>query len=162
MAALRKIHLVGGFRYAEMKANDDSGSVVLKPGMLGELDSDGRVKAHSSQGGAAEKMFVQENALAGGLVTTEVTMGKAEANTEVCDPVPVCFEYPGSITQALLNSGVSYAIGDKLTSNGDGTLCKTTSVDSLVTDPLVLAVVVEALDLSAGGAVDSLGKVRVL
>lgn len=136
------IHLQGERRVIEALADE-----TITPGMLLEQTATG-VKKHATAGGFAERMFAQEDAL----------QGKTVADTYAAAAyVSISSEQPGSIINALLLAGSNYTIGTQLISDGAGRLKPTTGTPSQI-----VAVIVEALDLSASDAVDTLGRARVL
>jgi hypothetical protein len=138
----------------------------LYPGHLIELYNaagTGKVRKNSDEGGFCERLFAIENALEGltpGVAATEgITITTAYSSTE---RVFCAACKPGTVVYAYLKAGVSYAIGDKLTSGGDGTLIKTSSLSTTTELQDVVGVLTEALDLSATGAVDTRGIVRLI
>lgn len=119
----------------------------ITPGMLIEEITAGTVQAHATSAGYAEKMFAQEDAL----------QGRTVADAYVAtDPVSIAVCAPGSRVLALMKAGHAYTKGQHLMSNGDGTLIGGSG--SQKTD---VAVVVDAIDLSASGAINTLTSVRV-
>ena len=91
-------------------------NATITPGMLVELMSTGKVKAHATaEGDATPIMFALEDELQGkGL----------DDNYIATDPVQVWIPYRGDWVYAILADGENIAIGDKLASAGDGTLKK--------------------------------------
>lgn len=157
--AANRIALKGDFRYEEGIAGG-----AITPGHLIETyNSSGteKLRVHSTAGGFAERAFATENALEGlrpgatpGGVTIDTAYGVAER-------VPYILGTRGSVVQAFLKAGVSYAIGQKLISNGDGTLQKDT-IDSTVIKEDCIGVLEEAVDLSASAGKTGRGPVRLL
>lgn len=142
------IRLKGCGRYEEALAN-----AILSPGHLIEILSTGKVRKHATEGGLAERAFAIEDAL----------QGKTVADAYAADDrVGYVLAAPGDEINAVVKAGENVAIGDKLISAGDGTLIKTGSASTSVTDPVVVAVAMEAADLSDTGDVDTLVAVRVL
>lgn len=141
--AKQKIHLSGSWRAHELPA-----AGTLKPGMLVQENSSGNVEAHSTAGGFAERMFVQEDALQGKTISDTYAAG---------DRVSLAIEQRGSMIQALLLAGSNYTVGTKLISDSAGRLKPTTG-----TPDDTIGIVITALDLSASGAVDTLGEISVL
>lgn len=113
--ARRTVLLKGdlGWRYEEAYA-----SVAIYPGNLGMRDSNGKIQPHNVRGGRAEKLFPVEDALQGKLISTQYAIG---------DLVRYIIVPPGSSVQAILKKLENVVIGDKLISNGDGTLVKAAS-----------------------------------
>lgn len=139
----QKIHAIGSFRQIELLA-DTSG---IYPGMLVEATATGCQK-HGTSVGFAERMFAQEDALQGGIVDTAYT---------VSTPVSIACELPGNLVRGLLLAGYNYTKGTKLFSDGAGRLRPTTGSPTQC-----IAVIVDAVDLSASGSVDTLTLVRVV
>lgn len=86
---------------------------TIYPGMLVELDSNGEVQAHSTEGGNAVPMFAIEDALQGN--------DKDDAYS-ADDQVRVWYPQRGDQVLACLADGENISIGDYLQSKGDGTL----------------------------------------
>lgn len=145
-----QIQLIGGFRLEEALASGE-----VKPGMLLEQTSAAAatVKAHSVEGGYAERMFAVEDALQG------KTVDDAYATT-----TRVTFHVvnPGAVVNALIKAGSVVSIGEKLISAGDGSLIPNGDEDSLTTVAQIIAIAQEALDLSDSADVNTLATVRVL
>jgi len=141
--AANKIHLRGLFQALELPAggNVPCGSLLLE-------NSSGQVVVHGTAGGAAERMFANEDALQGLAPDTQYTLGNM---------VNISSEEPGNIVNALLAPTYNYAIGNFLISNGDGTLKPTTG-----TPVSIIGVVIQALNLSGSGAVATLNPVRIM
>lgn len=137
-----KIHLKGSGRLDEYVA-----AAELYPGHLLEFTSAGKVQKQSTADGYAEKIFAVEDSLQG---NTKSTAYAAAAQ------VRCVFAAPGDHVQAFLAAGETAVIGSKLCANGDGTL------KVVAGSEVVLAVALEAQDLSDTGSVDTLTKVRVL
>lgn len=138
------IMLTSNFRLEEHLA-----SAALTPGHLIELISTNKVRKHATAKGFAEVMFALEDALQGRPIST------AYAADEL---VQCGIAGRGAIVQAWLEPGNNYAIGDKLQSAGDGTLQENSGTADLQT----IAVLLEAVDLSASGAVATRANVRIL
>lgn len=144
------IHLAGDYRHEEALA---SGSV--KPGYLLEITSAtaDTVKAHATEGGYSERAFAKEDALQGNTKsTTYATTTRVMYNLEL----------PGNEVQAFLKAGENVTKGEQLISAGDGTLIAKGSATSAGVVMQVIAIAMEALDLSGSGDVDTLMPVRVL
>lgn len=138
----KKIWLIGCGRMEEAVA-----ASAVSPGHLIELDSNGKVQPHSTADGFAERAFATEDSLQGN------TTGDDYAAD---DQVSYVICAPGDVVQAMLAAGENASIGSKLCSNGDGTLKVVTGTEQ------VIAVALEAQDLSDTGDVDTLTRVRVL
>lgn len=143
------IQLKGEFRLDEGLA-----SGVVKPGMLLERTSatTHTVIAHSVQGGVAERAFAMEDALQGKTVDDAYADG---------DLVTYHLAVPGAEMLALIKAGSVLSVGEQLISGGDGTLIPIGDVDSGY-GTNVIAIAVEALDLSDSDLDDTLSPVRVL
>ena len=141
--AAKRIHAKGPFQYEEYVS-----TVAMTPGNLVELNSDGYIQKHSTAWGRAELMFVQENALVGSSVDTNITSGEV---------TPVIMPNIGSKVYALLADGESVEIGDLLGSDGLGHLQKFDE-DSAGTDDFCVAEAMEEKDLSA----DSLSTAQLI
>jgi len=148
MSDENQVHLVGDFRREEARA-----ASTITPGMLIEKTSAGTVQAHSTEGGYAQRMFAEVDALQGNTLTDDYS---------AADLVAMNVENPGNYIQAFLKAGENVAIGDELISAGDGTLIANGSETSGTTIDQVVAHAEEAKDLSGSGAVATLMKVQVL
>src|SRR5512138_1087204 len=95
--AISRIHSKGDYRYEEHVAH-----ATITPGMLLKINSDNEVLAHDSSGGVAERIFAMEDALQGNGVTTNYSAGSV---------VPCLIGQRGTVVNALLESGTSYAVG---------------------------------------------------
>jgi len=126
---------------------------VITPGHLLVLGSGDTVTVHVTEGGRAEKMWALEDALQGNTVTDNYASG---------DPVTLLHAVPGDVVNALIKAGETITIGEQLISAGDGTLKALDNVSSGTTVAEVVAIAVEANDLSASGAVATRSAVRVL
>lgn len=150
MADNKTIHLSG--YYVKKQSLHAAADSTLKPGMIIEqasVGSDsavGTVQAQDTQGANEEVWVVLEDSLQGKTTADTYTAGYT---------VDSAIELPGSEFLALLKAGTNYSALTKLQFAGDGTV---ESLDS-GTAKLVL---LEAVDLSASGAVNTLAKVRVI
>lgn len=82
----RRIHLLGTGRHEEAVAAE----ATIKPGMLLELNSTGKVIKHNQNGGWAEKIIAVEDALQGG--TIDSTYDNASiVSFVVASPGDVCY-----------------------------------------------------------------------
>lgn len=133
--------------FEEYEAN-----AAISPGMLVEIMSTGKVRAHATEGGNAIPMFALENYPEG----KGITEAYAAAEKVQCW-IPV----RGDEVYALLEDEQNVAIGDLLESNGAGYLQKITNVEissqaADVVYPLqIVAQALEALDLSGLSAAGS-------
>lgn len=106
--AYAKIHNKGDWRHEEAAA-----AGTIKPGMLCERTSAGKVQAHSNPGGRAERLVALEDALQGRGVAT---------NYSIHEVVTLALPVPGTVMNMLMQIGDSGDIGDEVISAGDGTL----------------------------------------
>lgn len=140
-----KVLLIGPFRRVEMPAVG-----VVVPGSLIEqvagTATTGAVQPHSTAGGFGETLFAEEDALQGRTIADNYALGEI---------VTCCSVTPGTLVNALLLAGSNYTVGTKLISDGAGRLKPTTGSPSKI-----FGIIVEAIDLSASGAVNTLGKMR--
>lgn len=147
-----RIHLRGPFQYDEAVA-----FAALSPGHMLEFYNDAgtkKVRKHSLAGGQSVRCWAEENALEG------FRYGSTQPGGTSCDTayaagdlIPYLILGTGSWVSALLKGGVAYSIGDKLVSAGDGTLQKQSALNSLSNEAQIVAIVEEALDLSASAGV---------
>ena len=144
--SIRRIHSKGSFRQEEAIA-----AGTISPGDLIQLDSNGNVVVHNTDGGYAEKAFAQEDQLQGNTVNDDYVV-----DSIVTYLLPV----QGSEVNALIKAGETIAIGDKLISGADGTLIEDASAAGTVQE--IVAVAVEANNLSASAAVNTLSAVRIV
>lgn len=120
---------------------------TIKPGMLLQVDSAGKVTPHATAGGVAEKLVALEDALQGDTIADTYTIGNI---------VDTAIISPGSQCQVLVAAGQDIAVGDLLMSAGNGKLTERTSTNT------VLFVAMEAADLTGSGAVDTLVAARAI
>ena len=137
-------------------------NAAIMPGMLIELMSTGKVRAHATAQGNALPMFALEDELQG----KSIDDAYAAADRVQCW-VPV----RGEQVYAILADGESVSIGDSLESNGDGYLRKHVAdtgawegseAGSLTVYPNpIVGIALEAVDLSAssGASGESSGTV---
>ena len=128
-------------------------AAALSPGNLLELTSANTIQKHSVAGGVAEKNIAKEDALEGRTVDTDYAVG---------DVVSSHLAQSGDVVLALVKAGENVAVGDQLVSAGDGTLIPVASLATGVTVEQVIAVALDAADLTATGVVDTLVSVRIL
>lgn len=107
-----------------------------------------KVRKHTTAKGFGENAFALEDALQGNTIADAYASG---------DLVSVAIVGPGAIVRAWLKTGTNYVIGDKLESAGDGTLQKISGSADLK----IFGTLLEAVDLSASGAVATRASVRI-
>jgi hypothetical protein len=121
----------------------------ITPGMLIELMSTNKVRAHATSGGNVLPMFALEDELQGKDIDDNYAAG---------DVVQCWIAQRGEIVQAILADGQNVAIGDLLMSNGAGYLTKYVaesweSADAQQANTLypniIVGIALEAQDLSA-------------
>lgn len=86
---------------------------IISPGMLCEVTSAGKVQAHDTEGGYAERLVALEDALQGHGVDT---------NYSADDQVFLAVAQPGEVFNMLIAAGEDGAPGVAVCSNGDGKL----------------------------------------
>lgn len=124
-------------------------SAAITPGMLIELISTNKVRAHAtSDGAAAPKQFACEDELQGNTIDTAYSAD---------NPVQVWTPQPGDEVYAILVDGENVAIGDKLVSNGDGNLKKREGASSGEIPHSIIGTALEAVDLSDSSGGESSG-----
>jgi len=94
---------------------------TITPGMLLEVTSAGKVQAHSTEGGRAERIVALEDALQGSTVDDDYSAD---------DPVQIEVVAPGSVMNMLISAGEALNPGDEVFSYGDGTLAGENSINS--------------------------------
>ena len=122
----------------------------LFPGMLIELMSTGKVRKHATDDGNVLPMFALEDEMQGGSIQDAYAAG---------DQVQCWIPYRGEIVYAILEDGQNVAIGDELTSSGNGLLKKYVPSDDSTFRQHPLQIVgwaAEAMNLasSSGGDTD--------
>jgi len=143
-----RIHSKGPYTHEEY----DAGEAGIYPGMLLKLASDGDVEIHDDENGRAEALFAEEDAL----------QGKTISDVYTVDNVVSCIlPQLGCEIRALIQAGQDLSIGDRVVSAGDGTLQALGTLDSEAIDIFVIGVMMEAIDLSASDAVNTLARVRI-
>lgn len=130
-------------------------NAAINPGNLLEVLSTGKVQKHATEGGLAERSFATEDALQGNTIATAYAAD---------DKVFIVFALPGDVINALIKAdpGTNIAVGDVLISDGAGRLIAETEAATATTVADRVAIAVEAIDLSATGAVDTHAAVRIL
>jgi len=88
-------------------------ATIISPGMLCEIVADARVSYHKLEGGNAERLIAQEDALQGHGVDTNYAIG---------DNVQLALAVPGEVFNMLIQSGQAADPGEEVISAGDGTL----------------------------------------
>jgi hypothetical protein len=138
----RRIALTSGVKQQEAVAGGN-----ITPGHLVALNSSGQVVVHGTGGGPAERAFAVEDALQGKGIADAYSSGSR---------VSYVIAPPGEEIYAWLAAGNNAAIGSFLSSNGNGQLKVASGTDTR------LAVALEALNLTASGAIATRIKVRTL
>lgn len=136
------IHLKGERVFEQSRA----AGATLTPGQLVMLNSSDAYVVHATSGGFASRTVVEEDALQGKTIAGTYASG---------DLVAVSHNAPGGESYVFLKAGENVAKGDHLISGGDGTLIKTTGTPSQI-----MAIALEAKDLSASSAVNTRIRVR--
>jgi len=134
----------------ELEAN-----AAITPGMLIEIMSTNKVRAHAEDDGFAVPLFALEDELQGKGISEAYAAG---------DQVPCWRPKPGDQVNALLADGENVAIGDKLSSNGDGYLRKYASPQSVIEETgAIVGIAREAIDRSSssGGDTNTTGRIAV-
>jgi hypothetical protein len=161
-----RIFLAGQFRAIEQSV----AATNILPGMLIQTSASTTVSGvvttntvtpHSTAGGFAAGIFAIEDALQGRTVTDTYykggTVGTPTDNGQVLgDMVQIIAPYPGAVIMALLLAGTHYTVGMQLISDGAGRLKQTTGSPSMI-----IGEIVDDIDLSASGALNTLGKIRI-
>jgi len=129
-------------------------NAAITPGMLIEIMSTGKVRAHANTGQTALPMFALEDELQGNGIADAYASG---------DRVQAWVASRGEIVYALLANGETAVIGSFLESNGDGYL-KVYSADSagVVEYPSsIVGQALEAVDMSGSSGADPSGRIKV-
>lgn len=148
--AIKNITVVGDPIVFEAAA-----AAAITPGHLVYVDSNGKLAVHATAGGTAVPMFALEDNLQGNGISDDYVATKQ------------CFAgiySPGMQVYAILYNGENAAIGSYLESQGDGTL-RVVDTDASAGDvkiKSVIAVALEAVDMSGSSAVDPSGRIRVM
>lgn len=133
----------------EPRTEEATAAATITPGMLLELTSAGEVQAHSDTNAVPERIFATEDALQGSTIDDDYEDGDL-VNYVCCRP--------GDVIYAWLSGGDVSAIGDRLISNGDGTLH--TPGSEAGANPV--AVALEVVDSTDSEAVKSRIQVRIM
>ncbi len=119
-------------------------SAAIKCGYLCEQHTDTAVddlvRPHSNDNGSAEIMVAQEDALQGRSRDTDYASGEL---------VQLRILNRGDLFLAKLKANENVTKGDKLVSNGDGTLKKASSTDTTTNTPFVIATALEASNVAS-------------
>ena len=118
---------------------------TITPGMLVELDTTGKVKAHSDEDGNVLPMFALEDELQGKTI---------DDNYVATDPVQVWIPYRGDQVNAILATGENVTIGTFLTSDGTGKLHAAPALTSTgdVAPLQIVGVATEAVNAASADA----------
>ena len=117
-------------------------AVAIIPGMLIEMDANGRAQAHSSAAGNALPMFAREDELQGNSIADAYA---ATLDTRIFAWIP----QRGDQVQAILADGEEAVIGSLLESNGAGFLQVHDADSTGIYYPnQIVGVALEAVDLS--------------
>ena len=145
-------HTIKIKKYSDVIEELTSAAVALTPGMLLEVINGGYVANHGSSGGSVTPpMFALEDELQGRGI---------DDNYAVSSKIQVWIPGRGDRVYALLKSGASVVAGDKLASGGDGTLIKYVGVS--VKPNQIVAIAMEAVDMSGSSGVDPGGRIDVM
>lgn len=142
---------VGG----EVKRMERIAAAAITPGHLVALTSANKFQAHGSAGQNAAAIFAVEDDLQGREIGTAYSTGeRVQANVG----------RPGDEVAALIEDGQTIAIGDYLESAGDGTLRKhvASSAGAVEYPKAIVAMALEAVDLSDSSAADPSNRIRVM
>lgn len=140
-------------KYSDVIEEYTATAVAITPGMLLEPTSGGLIQAHSVVDGDVLPMFALENELKGEGIDDDYA---------VSDKIQVWIPGRGDQVYALLANGENVAIGDFLTSNGDGYLKKYASSSGTWEYPMsIVAQALEAVDMSGSSAADPSGRIKV-
>jgi len=110
------------------------------PGHLVERDTNGKLQKHNGSASVAQPMFLFEDELQGKDIDQAVLAD---------NPGQAIIAGRGDEAQAVLADGENVSVGDKLESNGDGTLKQGTTAP--------IAIALEAMDLSASSGEEESG-----
>ena len=134
-------------------------NATITPGMLIELMSTGKVRAHATAGGNIVPVtFALEDELQGNGIDDDYA---------ALDQVQCWIPYRGDEVNAILKNGENVAIGDYLESAGNGELQKyVADVDSSnditsIYPTQIVGVALEAVNMSGSSAADPDGRIRV-
>lgn len=142
-------------KYSDVIEEFVATDAAITPGMLLEIHTDGKVRAHSGADKDVFPMFALENELLG--------KGIDDAYA-VSAPIQCWIPYRGDIVNAILADGQNVSIGNALTSDGYGRLKKhVTDVGASAAELVsvypaqIVGYAVEALDLSGSSGAETSG-----
>ena len=145
-------HTIKIKKYSDVIEELTSTAVALTPGMLLEVIAGGYVQKHATLGGpVTPPMFALEDELQGRGI---------DDNYAVSSKIQVWIPGRGDRVYAFLQNGQSVVAGDKLASGGDGTLIKYVGI-STKPNPVV-AIAMEAVDMSGSSGADPGGRIDVM
>lgn len=145
--ATNRIHAKGDYRQIE----HDAAAAGIYPGMLLKVNSSDNVAVHDTEGGRGECLIAAEDALQGNTVSTVYT---------VSTPVTCILCQKGTEFYGLLEDGQNAVIGSELMSTGDGKFKLASDLESGETLSQVIAIAVEAKDLTGSNTSDTLTRMR--
>jgi len=134
--------------------NERVANAAITPGMLVELMSTGKVRAHANAGQPAQKSFAVEDDL----------QGNAISDAYAADAlVQYDIMRPGDVVYAFLKNGENAVIGSLLESAGNGELqVYTADSAGIVEYPnSIVGQAIEAVDMSDSSAADPAGRILV-
>lgn len=142
-------------KYLDVVNEFTATAVAITPGFFLELTSDGYVQAHSTEGGPVLPMVALEDELQGKGITD---------NYAVSAKIQVWTAVRGEEVYALLADGEDVAIGDFLISDGNGRLKKYdgTTASDVEFPQSIVAVALEAVDMSGSSGADPSGRIEVV
>lgn len=143
MPTYRRIH----GKDPNYRREEKNAVAAIEPGMLIELTSADKVQAHSTEGGRAEKMVAEEDALQGNGVDTDYAAD---------DLVTIAIASQHGEYAMIITGGETITIGEELISAGDGKLKARDNASSGVTVQETVARALEAFSATA----DALIQVR--
>ena len=147
-------HTIKIKKYSDVIEELTSTAVALTPGMLLEVITGGYVRKHAaSEGDITPPMFALEDELQGRGIDDDYA---ASSKIQVWIPGR------GDRVYALLQNGQSVVAGDRLASGGDGTLIKYVSVNGSVKSNQIVAIAMEAVDMSGSAGADPGGRIDVM
>jgi hypothetical protein len=122
---------------------------AITPGHLVAYNSSGNLVVHGTAGAKTRPLFAVENELLGKGINDAYAVNDLVQAEEL---------HVGDVYALLPAAAAAIVIGDKLTSNGDGTLKKATAASQSGTTPFtvtfadhIIAEALEAVDNSGGG-----------
>jgi hypothetical protein len=128
-------------------------AAAIKPGMLIEYTSAGKVQAHSTAGGNVLTMVALEDELQGN------DLDDAYAAD---DPVQCWLPTRGAQALLIVADGQNIAVGDLLESDGNGYVQKHEADSGGTTTPnQIVGQALEAVDMSGSSAADPTGRIKV-